>query len=81
MIGLNLLQENEIFGKQHLFAAIKHCIPSINQVKESYIIDRRDHQHIRLLYLEVEKSNGASFTIDELKGLRQQAAARAERQD
>jgi hypothetical protein len=70
LISLNLLQENEIFEKQHLLAAVKHCIPAVSPIKESYLIDRRDQQQLRLLYLEIEKNNGSPFSIHELKQLR-----------
>jgi len=70
MVGMNILRENEIFDQKHSFEAIRHCLPRIKRVKDSYVLDTRDQDKIRLFYLEVEKEDGSPFSLSELKDLR-----------
>lgn len=68
LIGMNLLQEHEIFEKRHAFEAIKTYLPQIVSIKDSSIVDRRDQQMSRLIYFEIEK--GDPFTLAEIRELR-----------
>jgi hypothetical protein len=70
LIGINVLRENELFEERHIIDAIQHCTPSVHLVKDSYILDQRTQDKIRLFYLEIEKTNGAHFTLEEMKQLR-----------
>lgn len=67
LVGINVLNENELFEEKHIFEAICHCIPSVQKIKDSYIADQRGHDKVRLLYLEVEKKGEIPFTLEETK--------------
>lgn len=68
--GINVLRESELFEERHILEAIRHCLPNIAKVENSFILDRRMHDPIRLFYLEIEKKDHIPFTIDEIKELR-----------
>jgi hypothetical protein len=70
LIGMNVLSENEIFEERHIVEAIQHCMPTLRKVQDSYIVDRRSCDNIRLFYLEFEKENSLPLTLPELKQLR-----------
>ena len=70
LIGVNFVDENEIFEERHLTKAIQSVIPSCNMVNQSHVIDRRGEKNIRTIYLEVEKPERESFTQKEIKTLR-----------
>ncbi len=68
--AMNVLRENELFEERHIVEAITHCLPHVRQVENSFVLDRRSHDPIRLFYLEVEKLDGNTFSIDEIKELK-----------
>ena len=68
--GINVLKESELFEERHVLEAIRHCLPNISKVENSFVLDRRTHDPIRLFYLEIEKKDNTPFTIDEIKELR-----------
>lgn len=68
--GINVLKESELFEERHILEAIRHCLPHVSKVENSFILDRRTHDPIRLFYLEIEKKDNTPFTIDEIKELR-----------
>lgn len=67
--AMNVLRENEVFEERHLFQAIRHCLPSARKVENSFILDRRSHDPIRIFYIEIEKKDGLSFGAEEIKQL------------
>lgn len=68
--GINVLKESELFEERHILEAIRHCLPNVSKVENSFILDRRTHDPIRLFYLEIDKKDNTPFTIDEIKELR-----------
>ena len=68
--AMNVLRENELFEERHIVEAITHCLPHVRQVENSFVLDRRSHDPIRLFYLEIEKLNGTTFSIDEIRELK-----------
>lgn len=68
--AMNVLGENELFEQRHIVEAISHCIPHARIVENSFLLDRRSHDPIRLFYLEIEKINASRFTLQELKELK-----------
>ncbi|MDR2539092.1 MAG: hypothetical protein LBC45_00460 [Chlamydiales bacterium] len=68
--GINVLKESELFEERHILEAIRHCLPNVSKVENSFILDRRTHDPIRLFYLEIEKKDNTAFTVDEIKELR-----------
>lgn len=70
LVGLNLIDENEIFDERHLFKAIQSTYPNLIKVTGSQITDRREGSPIRTVYLEVRKKNGLPFTQVEIGEIR-----------
>ena len=68
--GINVLRENEVFEERHIFEAIQHCMPGLCKIEDSFVLDRRSHDPIRLFYIEVEKLDGRDFTLEEVRVLR-----------
>src|SRR3990172_1813788 len=68
--GINVLRENEVFEERNIFETIQHCLPGVCKIKDSFVLDRRSHDPIRLFYIEVEKLDGKDFTLEEVRGLR-----------
>jgi hypothetical protein len=70
LLGISILRDNERFDRAFLFNAIKALLLEIEFVKESYICDRREEK-ASFLYLEVQKTSGGNFQLEEIKALRQ----------
>lgn len=68
--GINVLKESELFEERHILEAIRHCLPNVSKIENSFVLDRRTYDPIRLFYLEIEKKDNTPFTIDEIKELR-----------
>lgn len=68
--AMNVLRENELFEERHVIEAITHCLPYVRTIENSFILDRRSHDPIRVFYLEIEKKDGSSFTLQEIKELK-----------
>ncbi len=68
--AMNVLRENELFEERHIVEAISHCLPQMRRVENSIVLDRRSHDPIRLFYLEIEKNDGANFSLEEIKELK-----------
>jgi hypothetical protein len=67
--AMNVLRENELFEERHIVEAITHYLPHVRKVENSFILDRRSHDPIRLFYLEIAKVNEGSFSLSEIKEL------------
>jgi hypothetical protein len=70
LIGINTLQENELFEKRHIISAIESCSANIKIIPDSFVVDRRSSDKIRIFYVEFTKTNDASFSLTEMKQLR-----------
>ncbi len=70
LIGLNVLSDHERFGKLHILTALEHSLPAIKIVKDSFVADQRNHDKVRLFYLEIEKEDNSAFNLDDIKNLR-----------
>ncbi|MBS0604683.1 MAG: hypothetical protein JSS60_06570 [Verrucomicrobia bacterium] len=68
--AMNVLRENELFEERHIEEAMTHCIPYVRKVENSFVLDRRSHDPIRLFYIEIEKMDGSTFSLDEIKELK-----------
>lgn len=69
LVGVNFMSDKEIFEERHLMKAIHNYLPHVQLVEGSFFLSRRAGNGI--LYLEVEKADGSSFTLDEMARLRQ----------
>ncbi len=70
LVGLNFLQQHELFETAHLVAAIQKHIPAIRLIDGSAFVDRATDGSLQTIYLEIEKGGGADFTLDEINLLR-----------
>ena len=70
LVGLNFLGEYELFDVPHLIAAIQKYLPAIRLVPSSPFLDRSTDTSIQTLYLEIEKTNGLDFSLEEVQLLR-----------
>lgn len=70
IVGLNFLSDHEVFETTHLVSAIQKHFPSVQPVKGSFFIDRSSSVLFQTLYLEIEKPQGADFTLEEVHLLR-----------
>lgn len=70
LVGLNFLQDYEVFETSHLVNAIQKHFPLIHPVEGSFFMDRASDGHVQTIYLEIEKPEGSDFTLDEVQLLR-----------
>lgn len=70
LVGINFLGENEVFEEHHLVKAIQAYIPYAHSIDGSFFANRRGSENLCTLYLEIEKSDGSSFTGEEMQQLR-----------
>lgn len=68
--AMNVLRENELFEERHIMEAIAHCLPYVQTVENSFALDLRSHDPVRLFYVEIEKKDGSAFTLEEMKELK-----------
>ena len=68
-IALNLFHEYEFFEEKHVLRAIQKFLPSVRIVPGSTFRFPLNHDSIVRLYLEMEKEDGSSITLDERKFL------------
>ncbi len=68
--AMNVIRENELFEERHISEAITHCMPFVRPVEQSFVLDRRSHDPIRIFYLEIEKNDGSSFSLAEVRELK-----------
>ncbi len=69
VVGLNFLREHEKFDTAHLLKAIQSPIPYVRLVEGSDFIDRAESS-FHTIYLEIEKTDGSDFGLEEVNLLR-----------
>lgn len=67
--GLNFLREHEVFEAGHLLKAVQQNIAGVRLVEGSAVAEKGEPS-LQTLYLEVEKTDGADFSLDEINLLR-----------
>lgn len=72
VVGLNFLRDKEVFEKRHLLNAIQHLVPAAQPIENSFFNNRRGTEHISTVYLELEKTDGSTFTNEEMALLRRE---------
>lgn len=65
VVGMNFLSGKEVFDESHLMSAIQNYFPNTRAVERSYFVNRHPSEKISTIYIEVEKNDGAPFTIEE----------------
>lgn len=66
---LNAINKNELFEERHIMNAIDHCLPDVRCIEGSFVLDRQRHTSSLLFYIEIEKKDGAPFSLSEIKRL------------
>lgn len=75
VVGINFLKQQEFFEERHLLSAIQNYIPTALVIEGSFFANKRGHENICTLYLEIEKNNGEPFTGEEIRLLRRELPA------
>ncbi|MBI3211380.1 MAG: peptide ABC transporter substrate-binding protein [Simkania negevensis] len=70
IIGICLKEKYELLEENHIFQAALKYLPSIRAVKRSFYSHHDSYENTRLIYMELEKSDGSSFTTKEIGALR-----------
>lgn len=70
LVGLNLLDQHEVFEMSHLVSAIQKNFPHAVPVEGSFFMDRVSDSDQLILYLEIEKPGGEEFVLEEIQRLR-----------
>ncbi|MBI2812366.1 MAG: hypothetical protein HYX67_16295 [Candidatus Melainabacteria bacterium] len=65
--ALNFLNDSELFGERHFSRILKAHFPQLAIVEDSFFSLASREERSQLLYLEVEKKDGADFTLEESK--------------
>lgn len=72
LVGINFLRDTEVFEERHLLSAIQNYIPAAQLIKGSFLSNKRGHENICTLYLEIEKNNNEAFSPEEIRLLRRE---------
>ncbi len=70
LVGLNFLQNHEVFETSHLVSAIQKHFGTVRPVEGSFFLERAPDGSLATLYLEIEKEDGADFSLHEIQRLR-----------
>ena len=70
-IGLNIFHKYEFFDAEHIVRAAEKFIPKIRAVPGTFYRFALPHTSVVTFYIELEKEEGTSFTLDEKKTLKQ----------
>lgn len=71
-IAISLPSPYERFEAHHILLAVQKLIPWSNAIKESFLAFQKPQTSLRLLYLEIEKTNDTPFSLTERALLKQQ---------
>lgn len=70
LIGFNVLDRCELFDEDNVLVALEKHFPELQLVKESYYRHNSRHENLKFFYFEIEKKNGAQFSLAERKRLK-----------
>lgn len=63
LVGCNLLDRYEIFDKENILLALQKYIPHVNYVKESLYQYPCKDEHLKIIYLELEKESENDISL------------------
>lgn len=72
LVGINFLEDKELFEERHLLSAIQNYIPGARAVEESFLSTSRGDESICTLYLEIEKANRDPWHLAEIRLLKEE---------
>ncbi len=70
IVGLNTLNESEVFEARHILAGVRTYMRDVDMVENSQIMDMRKDAQVRTCYLELIKKDKSAFTGKEIGLLR-----------
>ncbi|HUD01052.1 MAG TPA: hypothetical protein VMR37_01880, partial [Rhabdochlamydiaceae bacterium] len=70
LIGISLVEEYEILEEKHILFAVKKIVPQAELVKGSCCYLDQKEEKVKIIYLELEKRDGTSFSLKEREGLK-----------
>lgn len=65
LIGFNVIDRYELFDEENILLALQKHLPELRLVKESSYYHTSPHKNLKIFYFEIEKKNGAKFTLSE----------------
>ena len=68
-IGLNVFHKHECLEENHIEGAVQRYIPNARILSNTFYLSSQDF--LRTFYVELEKSNGSKFTIQEVRLLKE----------
>lgn len=69
-VGLNFLRDKEILEQRHLLAALRHYVPRIEIVEQTFFQNRRGAEQMVTLHVDLQKLEQEPFSKEELSVLR-----------
>ncbi len=70
-VGINFLNDNEIFDQRHVLKALRHYFPLVREIEDSCFVSFVKEDKIQLIYLEIEKGDGEDFSLEEIRLLKE----------
>lgn len=70
LAGLNFLRDHEVFETSHLVSAIHKNLPQVRAVEGSTFVEKTPQSPCQTVYLEIEKTDGTDFGLEEIQQLR-----------
>lgn len=70
LIGFNVMDRYELFDEENILLALQKYLPELRLVKDSFYCHPSQHKNLKLIYLEIEKKDGKSFSHKEQTLLR-----------
>ncbi|MBA3958010.1 MAG: peptide ABC transporter substrate-binding protein [Parachlamydiaceae bacterium] len=79
LIGFNLMNRYEVFDEDNVVLALQKYLPQLRLVKESSYYHTSQHKNLKIFYFEIEKRNGASFSLEEQNLLKRRLEAKVKK--
>lgn len=67
LIGINMLDRNELFDEENVLIALRKHLPDLRLVNESAYSHTQQNKSLRIFYFEIEKNNGDPLTLADQK--------------
>lgn len=67
LIGFNVMDRYELFDEENILLALQKHLPELRLVRESSYCHTSQYKNLKLFYLEIEKKDGAKFSLSERK--------------
>ncbi len=70
MIAVHLKSSYERLEAEHISSAVQRLLPDTQLISESFLLFQKPLSTVRLIYLEIEKTNNSPFSLQELSHLK-----------